>query len=199
MIVRQHRKDYIQASDVAKNPLHVLQTRWAGCTKCDLSNHRHRIVHVRGRLPCEVLFIGEAPGESENIIGYPFVGDAGKLLDELLCEVSLLREFEAAIINLVACYPGKDDNGNFNRPHKVALKQCEPRLRHLFEIANPHLVVTLGETAEKKLPKDLLVSHKSCHLCHPSSILRLKNQNDARLARKRFTLTLSEAIREHLS
>lgn len=184
-----------------------LTRKWCHCVRCDLSDTRFKVCHIRGTLPCDVLFIGEAPGESEDILGYPFVGDAGHKLDELIREVESEvfpePEFTHAIINLIGCYPGKDDHGNFNRPHKESVKQCEPHLRGLIELCNPKLLALLGETAGKKLPKDLRLTYKHVHLEHPSSILRKEgpknSPRDYELHHKRFVLGLKDAILEHVS
>lgn len=186
---------------------HKFQDLWANCDKCDLCTIRHKLVHFRGNTPCDALFIGEAPGESENILGYPFVGPAGTLLETLISTtrqtLRVQKHLKAAgftygIINIVACYPGKNDFGDFNRPHKNAVKQCEPHLRQLLEFCRPRILITLGEFADKKLPRDLRVGYKLCHLAHPSSILRMKDPNMETLAKKKFTTTLSLCLAEAL-
>ncbi len=58
--------------------------KWHDCTACSLHEHRGRMVFARGKIPCDVLFIGEAPGESEDVLGAPFKGPAGKLLDQIV-------------------------------------------------------------------------------------------------------------------
>ena len=60
------------------------QNRWKDCTDCSLHASRIKVVLARGKLPCDILFTGEAPGESENVIGRPFIGPAGKLLDDIV-------------------------------------------------------------------------------------------------------------------
>lgn len=60
--------------------------RWKDCEGCSLRDRRTRVVLYRGKIPCDVLFIGEAPGESEDVVGVPFVGPAGKLLDAMIQE-----------------------------------------------------------------------------------------------------------------
>lgn len=60
--------------------------RWKDCRRCCLCDGRKTVVLARGKIPCDVLFIGEAPGDSENVLGQPFIGPAGKLLDEIIRE-----------------------------------------------------------------------------------------------------------------
>src|SRR4051812_28157858 len=90
--------------------------RWKDCQRCPLGQQRGRICLTRackagdqpgaygGRLPCDVLFIGEAPGSSEDALGLPFVGPAGDLLDQIK-QRALPPETSCAFTNLVACYP----------------------------------------------------------------------------------------------
>lgn len=62
----------------------LLVENWKNCQRCELSAGRLNVVIAKGKLPCDVIFVGEAPGESENVIGQPFVGPAGKLLDHII-------------------------------------------------------------------------------------------------------------------
>jgi len=79
--------------------------RWSRCQRCRLSQCRNRVVLARGRVPAEVVFVGEAPGASENVIGRPFVGPAGHLLDYVITQ-GLGPDFRSyAITNLVGCFP----------------------------------------------------------------------------------------------
>lgn len=64
--------------------LHV--QNWKDCDRCFLSKRRSRVCHLRGKVPCDVLFVGEAPGKSEDVLGKPFVGPAGQLLDRIVAD-----------------------------------------------------------------------------------------------------------------
>src|SRR5687768_11168283 len=84
---------------------------WDGCFDCTLCESRHKIVHFRGSIPCDILFIGEAPGDSEDTIGYPFIGRAGKIFNKLLLaarERTLWKHWTYGITNVVACRPPRD-------------------------------------------------------------------------------------------
>jgi uracil-DNA glycosylase len=91
--------------------LHV--NRWGDCQQCELHRVRHKVVLARGRVPCDVLFIGEAPGASEDVLGLPFVGPAGHMLDYIIersiGEHNELRKekglpgLRVAMTNLVCC------------------------------------------------------------------------------------------------
>jgi uracil-DNA glycosylase family 4 len=119
---------------------------WMGCTRCDLSECRKRVVLARGKVPCEVVFIGEGPGESENVVGKPFVGPAGKLLDRII-EDSLGRynvvseslgrlPITYAMTNLVACIPRDGENGRVSKPDERSIKACAPRLKAFIRLCD---------------------------------------------------------------
>lgn len=170
--------------------------RWKGCKLCPLHQHRNRIVHFRGIIPARICFIGEAPGESEDDLGRPFVGEAGRLLDKMLtiCE---LEDGDFCIVNSVGCVPKRDvmidglpePERRITAPTKEEVKTCSPRVTELVEYINPKMIVLLGRVAIQtvsSLPDVDLV-----YLTHPSAILRNGSKpSDI----KRFTLTLTQAL-----
>ena len=91
------------------------------------------------------MIIGEAPGFNEDQVGLPFVGRSGKLLDELLATVPILRE-DVFITNVVKCRP--PDNRD---PLPIEVKECEPYLKHQINLIKPKLIVALGRIAGKTL------------------------------------------------
>lgn len=110
----------------------------AGCEKCALHYSRKNSVPGEGPAKAEIMFIGEGPGFYENEQGRPFVGNAGKFLDELLEKCGLSRE-EVFITNVVKCRPP----GNRD-PMPEELQACSGYLDRQIETINPCLVVTLG-------------------------------------------------------
>lgn len=92
--------------------------KWKNCQKCPLCRSRGKIVLARGKIPSPLLLVGESPGESENVIGRPFIGPAGKLLDRIL-KVAVDGRVDYAITNLVACIP------KFKLPKVVNLRKEE--------------------------------------------------------------------------
>ena len=108
------------------------------CQDCELSRHRTRVVPGEGSEEAALLFIGEAPGLYEDQQGRPFVGPAGKFLDELLASIGLRRE-EVYIANVVKCRPP----GNRD-PLPLEMKACRKWLDHQLEIIKPKVIVTLG-------------------------------------------------------
>jgi uracil-DNA glycosylase family 4 len=108
------------------------------CRDCDLCQRRNRAVPGEGPEDAEVLFIGEAPGWHENQQGRPFVGPAGKFLDELLAMAGLERS-GVYICNVIKCQP--PDNRD---PLPTEIAACKKWLERQLEIIRPRLIVTLG-------------------------------------------------------
>ena len=108
------------------------------CHKCILSEGRTHAVPGEGPEDAEILFIGEGPGFHEDRQGRPFVGAAGKYLEELLATIGLSRE-QVYIANVVKCRPP----GNRD-PQPEEIEACRPYLDKQIELVRPHLIVTLG-------------------------------------------------------
>lgn len=152
---------------------------WETCTRCPLGFQRSRICLGRGALPCKVLFIGEAPGVSENTLGYPFAGPAGHLLDEWIevaCQTFGEDRPRIAFTNLVACFPREAKASGDNEPTPDEIKTCEPRLKEFCRIASPRLTVCVGSLAHKwvqRMRANLgLGDCKLVHITHPAAVLR---------------------------
>jgi len=109
------------------------------CSRCPLSGFRTRIVMPDGDLSSNVVFVGEAPGENEDLTGRPFVGRSGKLLERMMNEEGIERK-DVMITNTVKCRPP----GNRD-PTKEEMDACRPFLEH--ELAGRKLVVGLGRSA----------------------------------------------------
>jgi uracil-DNA glycosylase family 4 len=108
------------------------------CTKCQLSKNRKNAVPGEGNPESPVMFIGEAPGQSEDIKGKPFVGAAGKFLETLLSEIGLSRN-DVFICNIVKCRPPRN-----REPMPNEIQTCTPYLDRQINIIKPKFVVTLG-------------------------------------------------------
>ena len=153
------------------------RARWSKCRECDLCSKRSRIVLGRGTVPCDVLFVGEAPGAAEDTIGKPFVGPAGKLLDEII-ETAIIRAGlednrpKLAFTYLLACVP-KYKAGQIGQPKKPEIDQCTPRLNEAVQIAKPQAIVMVGALSSKWSPKVIDYDFEySADLQHPAAILR---------------------------
>lgn len=116
------------------------------CQKCsELIKSRTQVVFGCGNEKSEILFIGEAPGANEDKQGLPFCGMSGKILNELLNSVGLLRE-NIFITNTVLCRPPNNRN-----PTKEEVENCRERLDKLIEIMQPKVIVTVGNFATERI------------------------------------------------
>ena len=127
-----------------------LQKAVAGCTACGLCRGRKNTVFGVGDSKARWLFIGEGPGRNEDIQGEPFVGPAGKLLDNILLAMGLARGQNAYIANIVKCRP-TDENGRDRPPAADEVAACMPYLQRQIELIQPTVLVALGKTAALSL------------------------------------------------
>jgi DNA polymerase len=137
-----------RAAGIAQMDWPQLKESVAGCTACPLHKGRHKTVFGVGDEHAEWLFIGEGPGADEDMKGEPFVGQAGKLLDNMLAAIGLKRGQNVYIANVVKCRPP----GNRN-PEPLEVAQCEPYLHRQIELIKPRLIVALGKVAAVNLLK----------------------------------------------
>jgi len=127
-----------------------LQQAVAECTRCGLCEGRHRTVFGVGNRNAQWLFVGEGPGRNEDQRGEPFVGPAGKLLDNMLAAMGLKRGENAYIANIVKCRP-TDDNGRDRPPSPEEVAACMPYLERQIALIRPQVIVALGKTAALSL------------------------------------------------
>ena len=119
-----------------------------GCTRCRLCETRTNTVFGEGDPDAQIFFIGEGPGENEDLKGRPFVGRAGELLDKMIAGMGLRRE-QVFIANIVKCRP---PNNRVPMPDEVAT--CTPYLERQLEIIRPKVIVTLGLPSLKYMMND---------------------------------------------
>ncbi|HET7807979.1 MAG TPA: uracil-DNA glycosylase [Gaiellaceae bacterium] len=125
--------------------LEAFERQVAGCTRCRLAQGRTQVVFGTGDPAADLMFVGEAPGFHEDKQGYPFVGQAGKLLDKLLAGIGLERP-NVYIATVLKCRPpGNRDPG----PDEI--QACEGHLFRQIELIRPRVVATLGNFATKLL------------------------------------------------
>ncbi|GAC1413841.1 MAG: hypothetical protein NVSMB57_09340 [Actinomycetota bacterium] len=117
----------------------------SGCTKCALAQGRTRVVFGSGNPDADLMLIGEAPGFHEDRQGIPFVGQAGKLLAELLDGIGLSRD-DVYIANTLKCRPPQNRN-----PQPEEIEACHPYLLEQIELVGPTVICTLGNFSTQLL------------------------------------------------
>lgn len=188
--------------------------KWSGCTACELHKGRGKIVLARGKVPCDILFIGEAPGESEDALGVPFIGPAGKLLDQIISKSGIESLYRIAFTNLVACFPEEQKRDGTNAPPDKCIRACEQRLKEFVRIAQPKVIVNVGDLAHRastnggqarfaEYAEDgspYWLEGKLMHfidIVHPAAILRA-NLAQRGLMKQRCIVTLTNQIADKL-
>ena len=117
-----------------------------GCTRCGLCETRHNVVFGVGNPNADVMFVGEGPGEQEDLQGIPFVGPAGKLLDDMLSIIDLDRNTNCYIANIVKCRPPRNRD-----PLETEQEACIGYLRSQVALVKPKIIVCLGRIAAQRL------------------------------------------------
>ncbi len=125
-----------------KNDFSGVYEACKSCTKCALCETRHNVVFGVGNPDAEILFVGEAPGENEDLQGEPFVGRGGKLLDLYLNGIGLDRKENIYIANILKCRPPQNRD-----PKPEEAEQCLPYLREQVRIMQPKILVCVGRIA----------------------------------------------------
>jgi DNA polymerase len=123
----------------------ILEQQCKSCMKCELCQKRTNVVFGVGNRQADIMFIGEGPGEQEDLQGEPFVGAAGKLLDEMLRIIDLDRE-KCYIANIVKCRPP----GNRD-PKEEEQDACMDYLRQQVALIRPKIIVCLGRIAAMRI------------------------------------------------
>jgi uracil-DNA glycosylase len=138
---------------VQAGPADIAQMDWAelraaveGCTRCGLCAGRKRTVFGVGDKKARWMFIGEAPGRVEDMQGEPFVGPAGKLLDNMLAAIGLARDANVYIANVLKCRPTGAD-GRDRPPTPEEVSECMPYLQRQIALVDPTVIVALGKSA----------------------------------------------------
>src|SRR4029079_15684250 len=173
-----------------RKALPALREAVQGCRGCDLYKNATQAVFGEGAGRAEVLFVGEQPGDKEDIAGRPFVGPAGQLFDKALDEAGIDRT-QTYVTNAVKHFKwqARGKRRIHQKPNWSEVTACRPWLEAELEVVRPRVVVCLGATsAQSLLGRDfrvtqhrgeLLESDIAGHItatCHPSSILRQQDE-----------------------
>ena len=157
----------------------VLKKDCVKCEKCELSKTRNNVVFGVGIENAEVLFIGEGPGEQEDLSGEPFVGRAGQLLDKFLASVDLDRKTNIYIANIVKCRPPQNRD-----PLPVEQEACIDWLREQVRLMHPKIVVCLGRiSAQRLITPDFKVTVQHGEFINKNGILFMGTFHPAALLR----------------
>ncbi len=123
-----------------------LRRECMACQKCALADSRTNVVFGVGPESAEIMLVGEGPGEQEDLTGEPFVGRAGKLLDEMLALVGLSRKENVYIANIVKCRPPRNRD-----PLNTEQDACIGYLRRQVALLRPKLIVCMGRVAANRI------------------------------------------------
>ena len=123
-----------------------LEQTCKSCTCCGLCETRHNVVFGVGAKNADIMFVGEGPGEQEDLKGEPFVGPAGKLLDDMLSIIDIDRKTNCYIANIVKCRPPRNRD-----PLETEQDACIGYLRNQVALIQPKIIVCLGRIAAKRL------------------------------------------------
>ncbi len=163
-----------------------LKTACSNCKKCSLCETRTNLVFGVGNPKAEVMFIGEGPGEQEDLKGEPFVGRAGQLLDKMLDVIDLDRNKNIYIGNMVKCRPPKNRD-----PKPEEQEKCIFWLRNQVSLIRPKIIVCLGRISAMKIIKpDIKITKEHgifferngtllMATLHPAALLRNPNNKPA--------------------
>ncbi|MCR5353650.1 MAG: uracil-DNA glycosylase [Clostridiales bacterium] len=165
-------------SETVQKELEALFEKCDSCKGCKLSETKTNTVFGTGNIQAKVMFVGEAPGEQEDLQGEPFVGASGKLLDKYLAVIDMPRE-SVYIANILKCRPPHNRD-----PLPEEEDACIEFLRKQLQLINPKIIVCLGRIAAKRLIKpDFKITaehgkwfekgkYLMCAVYHPSALLR---------------------------
>jgi uracil-DNA glycosylase family protein len=175
-----------------------------GCTRCDLYKHATQTVFGEGPLDASILFVGEQPGDQEDLAGRPFVGPAGALFDEAL-EKARIDRSTVYVTNAVKHFKfvAKGKRRIHNKPDAGEIAACRWWIAHERELIRPPLTVALGATAARSLigktvtigkvrgvPLTLEDGSECWVTVHPSSLLRMPDRDKRHEARALFVRDL---------
>jgi DNA polymerase len=208
-VVRQLAVDTAEALVPERPSLTSLREAAAGCTACHLHELGTQTVFGEGKKASEVMFVGEQPGDQEDRAGAPFVGPAGRVLDEALVEAGIDRA-KAYVTNAVKHFKwqARGKRRIHQKPNAAEMAACRPWLDAELRVVSPEVLVLLGATAAQSLlgssfrvtkmrgvPVDSDLAPNVIATVHPSSILRAPDEDAKRQAMSDFVADLKVVAR----
>ena len=205
------KSENTSADDLIPKQLTFLSLKAAAaeCKACDLWKKGTQTVFGEGRRRANVIFVGEQPGNEEDLTGKPFVGPAGRLFDEALAEAGIDRK-QTYVTNVVKHFKWEPRGKRriHKKPNAVEINACRPWLKAEIALVKPQVIVALGATAAQALlgPKFLVTKQRGKFLestlapyimatVHPSSILRAPDDETRRLEYRHFVNDLKKLAR----
>lgn len=187
------------AKALASRDLRELAAEAAHCTRCALYQHATQVVFGEGPVGASLMFVGEQPGDKEDVTGRPFVGPAGHILDQALAESGVDRA-QVYVTNAVKHfkYEQRGKRRLHKSPNRGEVEACRWWLDRELSLVKPKLVIALGVTAARELlGKPVVLSRSRGQILnfsgyrlvttiHPSAILRLRDETDRRAAFEAF-------------
>jgi uracil-DNA glycosylase len=182
--------DAAESGESREERLAELSRQVSVCTRCDLALTRTNTVFGTGDPHSPLMLVGEGPGENEDATGLPFVGRAGKLLDDILAAVDLTRQ-QVYLTNVVKCRAAVEEGGRMkNRQPKTGeIRACNPYLQGQMEAIRPQIILCLGGPAAKTIiDKDFRITKdrgkwyeahgaKAMATFHPAYVLRQRGDD----------------------
>jgi uracil-DNA glycosylase len=187
--------------------LKVLSQAEAACTRCPLYKEATQAVPGEGDGHASLMLVGEQPGDKEDLAGKPFVGPAGRILDEALADAGIARK-ETYVTNAVKHFKHemRGKRRLHKRPSNYEIERCKIWLDHERNLVKPSTIIALGVTAARSLtgktvtisrvrktPLTLADGTKLVVTVHPSALLRIEDDRDKRAAYKDFVADLTAA------
>jgi len=181
----------------------------AACTRCSLYRDATQAVPGEGRAGASVMLVGEQPGDKEDLAGKPFVGPAGRILDQALADAGIARA-ETFVTNAVKHFKHemRGKRRLHKRPNNYEIERCKIWLEHERDLIKPSTIVALGVTAARSLtgrtvtigktrgqPIDLADGTKLIITVHPSALLRIEDEAERRAAYRSFVADLEAAAK----
>jgi len=199
-VIRRKSRESAEDLILDKPTILSLKEAAADCRACDLWKRATQTVFGEGRRRAKVMLIGEQPGNEEDLEGEPFVGPAGRLLDEALGQADIDRR-EAYVTNVVKHFKweARGKRRIHKRPNSAEIEACRPWLEAEIDAVKPSIIVCLGATAAQSLlGKQFRVTRQRGQFIesplaplvmatvHPSSILRAPDEETRRTEMRRF-------------
>jgi uracil-DNA glycosylase family 4 len=178
----------------------MFSERWkAGCGSELCSKARH-VCLARGTIPCDILFVGEAPSIAADVVGQVFTGEIRAVMDPII-EKAGAAGFSHAFTNLVCCVPrNSEDRAKVIPPPDEAIRTCRTRLEQFISLCKPKLIMAVGNYAQRELramKEAKVLSAPVASMIHPGAILRRRPAGGYEVSLAVRALTA--AVTEHLA